>query len=42
MISIIPVEASNLNGSYTKRGPARSPEANPFIAARFIDENEMI
>jgi len=42
VIPMIPVEASNLNGSYTERGPASSPETDSFIAAGLIDVNEMI
>jgi len=42
VIPMIPVEVSNLNRSYTERGPASSPEANSFITARLVDVNEMI
>jgi hypothetical protein len=42
IISLIPVEASNLYRSYIKRGPASSPEADSFITAGLVNINEMI
>jgi len=42
VIPMIPMEASNLYGSYTKRGPVSSPKADSFIAAGLVDVNEMI
>jgi hypothetical protein len=42
VISLIPVEASNLYGGYTKRRPPSSPKAYSFIAAGLVDVNEII
>jgi hypothetical protein len=41
MIKPVAVELSNLNWCYVERRPARSPEANVFVAARLIDEDKV-
>ena len=37
-----PVKASNLYRSYTERRLASSPKADPFVAPRLVDVNEII
>jgi hypothetical protein len=39
---MVPVKASNLKRSYTKRRPASSPEADPFVASRLVHIHEMV